>query len=235
MISSFNATSPHPDDPNTMCPVEESTSSELLVRYPAPFTACGRERDDDEDSEQDDRGEHTRDAGDAARVLALLVDARGGVPTPVDEDGDQQPVREVADASEAGRRQPRQRRVDRTRDVARVDLHECHDAEQHEDRELDQQQSHLRPRAELDTDHADPGHRQDERDPETEIRPVVVRESVEAEEQERVLATAICARLGMMMRSAIIELHPPSHPVRGPIDRVTHAKFVPQSGSARFR
>ena len=39
----------------------------------------------------------------------------------------------------------------------------------------------------------------------------------------------------MMMRSAIIELQPPSQPVRGPIARVTHAKFVPQSGSARFR
>ena len=39
----------------------------------------------------------------------------------------------------------------------------------------------------------------------------------------------------MMMRSAIIELHPPSQPIRGPIDRVTHVKLVPQSGSARFR
>ena len=39
----------------------------------------------------------------------------------------------------------------------------------------------------------------------------------------------------MMIRSAIIELQPPSQPVRGPIARVTQAKLVPQSGSARLR
>ena len=50
-----------------------------------------------------------------------------------------------------------------------------------------------------------------------------------------VYLAAISARLGMMMRSAISELQPPSQPVRGPIERVTQAKFVPQSGSARFR
>ena len=50
-----------------------------------------------------------------------------------------------------------------------------------------------------------------------------------------VYCAAIRARLGMMMRSAIIDAQPPSHPARGPMDRVTHAKLVPQSGSARFR
>ena len=39
----------------------------------------------------------------------------------------------------------------------------------------------------------------------------------------------------MMMRSAIMLLHPPSQPRRGPMERVTQLKFVPQSGSARFR
>ncbi len=39
----------------------------------------------------------------------------------------------------------------------------------------------------------------------------------------------------MMMRSAIMLLQPPIQPHFGPIERVTHVKLVPQSGSARFR
>ena len=51
----------------------------------------------------------------------------------------------------------------------------------------------------------------------------------------KVYCAAINARLGMMMRSAIMLLHPPSQPRRGPMERVTQLKLVPQSGSARFR
>ena len=50
-----------------------------------------------------------------------------------------------------------------------------------------------------------------------------------------VYCAAMNARLGMMMRSAIMLLQPPSQPARGPIERVTQLKFVPQSGSARLR
>ncbi len=53
--------------------------------------------------------------------------------------------------------------------------------------------------------------------------------------RENVYCAAISARLGMMMRSAIMLLHPPSQPRRGPIARVTQVKLVPQSGSARLR
>ena len=52
---------------------------------------------------------------------------------------------------------------------------------------------------------------------------------------ENVYCAAISARLGMMMRSAIMLLQPPSQPSRGPMERVTHVKLVPQSGSARLR
>ena len=45
----------------------------------------------------------------------------------------------------------------------------------------------------------------------------------------------MAARLGMMMRSATMLLQPPIQPQRGPIERVTQLKLVPQSGSARFR
>ena len=39
----------------------------------------------------------------------------------------------------------------------------------------------------------------------------------------------------MITRSATALLQPPIQPLRGPIARVTQLKFVPQSGSARFR
>ena len=45
---------------------------------------------------------------------------------------------------------------------------------------------------------------------------------------------AICARLAMTMMSAAMIAHPDSHPSCGPMARVTQAKDVPQSGSARF-
>ena len=38
----------------------------------------------------------------------------------------------------------------------------------------------------------------------------------------------------MTMMSAAMIAQPDSQPSCGPIDRVTHAKLVPQSGSARF-
>ena len=50
-----------------------------------------------------------------------------------------------------------------------------------------------------------------------------------------VYCAAINARLGMMMRSATMLLQPPIQPARGPIERVTQLKLVPQSGSARLR
>src|SRR4030081_1831111 len=53
--------------------------------------------------------------------------------------------------------------------------------------------------------------------------------------RRNVYLAAMAARLGMMMRSATMLLQPPNQPVRGPMERVTHAKLVPQSGSARFR
>jgi hypothetical protein len=45
---------------------------------------------------------------------------------------------------------------------------------------------------------------------------------------------AICARLAITMTSATTIAHPPIQPSDGPIAFVTHAKVVPQSGSARF-
>jgi hypothetical protein len=38
----------------------------------------------------------------------------------------------------------------------------------------------------------------------------------------------------MTMMSAAMMAHPASQPACGPMARVTHAKLVPQSGSARF-
>ena len=39
----------------------------------------------------------------------------------------------------------------------------------------------------------------------------------------------------MTMTSAMTIAQPPIHPAHGPIARVTQAKVVPQSGSARLR
>ena len=45
---------------------------------------------------------------------------------------------------------------------------------------------------------------------------------------------AICARLAITITSAATIAQPESQPSRGPIARVTQAKLVPASGSARF-
>jgi hypothetical protein len=51
----------------------------------------------------------------------------------------------------------------------------------------------------------------------------------------KVYLPAIRARLAMTMMSATIMPQPPIQPACGPMARVTQAKVVPQSGSARFR
>ncbi len=56
-----------------------------------------------------------------------------------------------------------------------------------------------------------------------------------APKSENVYTPAIEARLGMTTRSVMRMPQPASHPVLGPMARVTQVKVVPQSGSARFR
>ena len=82
------------------CRSLDSTSSELFGEEVGALHRLRRERDDHEDRDEDERGEHAGEPGRRVRVLALLVDARGGVPAPVDEHREQQALGERADAAE---------------------------------------------------------------------------------------------------------------------------------------
>ena len=63
MMSSLSATSPNPDDPNTSRPVDDSTSSEWFDEEVGAVHRLRRERDEHEDRDEDERREHTGQAG----------------------------------------------------------------------------------------------------------------------------------------------------------------------------
>ena len=86
------------------------------------------------------------------RVLGFLVHGDGGVPTPVDENGQQHARRKGADGVDPEGVEPLERRADAVGDVPAVHLGQGHDGEDEEDHDLGTQQGHLRPSRQLDAD-----------------------------------------------------------------------------------
>ena len=146
------------------------------------------ERDDDVDPEEQEGADDGGPPRRPARVLRLLVHRDGRVPAPVDEDREQQPVRERAERLDVERVEPAPRRMDGAGRMPEVDAAERHDREHREDDDLRCEQEPLRLGRDLDADVADGAH-QDDPDDARDAHPEPARRGlVGAEEEERVRA-----------------------------------------------
>ena len=96
--------------------------------------------------------------------------------------------------------------------------------------ELGDEEPHLRACAQLDADHADPRHSHDEDDAEDQRAPACWPRGCPSRRVRTCTAPRCRARLGMMIRSAIMLLQPPSQPERGPIARRDPAEVGPAVG-----
>ena len=152
---------------------------------------CGR--DAEVGHEQDERRDDGRQPGRPGRVGRLLGEVDGALPTPVDEDTEQEPRDEGREARHVEGREPRRLGRDRVgRPVVRVHLDQGDGCEDQQCRDLKERQHVLQTSGQLRTDHADRRHRGDDPYGEQGDSDLRAGGSVRADQHEEVPRSDVC-------------------------------------------
>ena len=184
------------------------------------------------DAEQHDRRDDRGLAGALGRVGRLLVDAHGRVPAPVDEDAEDQALRQRAQREPEGV-EPLERRRDR---AARCPWSRPSTARRSRRRRASGAPCRAartacvrRPRCRCSRWSSSRSSRSRRR----RARPAA--RAHPGRRGSSCRRPAMSARFAMTMMSAASTAQPAIQPSHGPIARVTHENVVPQSGSALLR